>query len=240
MQVCNPGYAVMMAARRYIRTSCALLALLVPAFASASRAELQGHWLQLKSDRDKGQLTPAGQEVMAHYVPIRDDPDLQCKPPSLTNVIGIPDPPFEILLHDDSVDINYEYMDVREHVPLSSTLRPEDAPYTDPQYPHLGRAVGHYDGDTLVVETADPEKGYLDTLRVTYPQSNQMRSVARFTANGDRMHVEITHTDPLYYEAPFTMRFDFMRVDLDILEFGCTVDAASYEDRLEESDQTAH
>jgi len=28
------------------------------------------------------------------------------------------------------------------------------------------------------------------------------------------------------------MRFDFFRVDFEILEFGCTVDAANYDDRL--------
>ena len=59
--------------------------------ATADRADLEGNWLQLESDIPEVQLTAAGEAVVANYVPLRDDPDFQCKPASLTNVIAIPD-----------------------------------------------------------------------------------------------------------------------------------------------------
>jgi len=202
--------------------------------ASADRAELQGNWLQLSAERPSAELTPEGRAAVADYVPLRDDPDLQCIPASLTNVIGIPDPPWEIRLHDDHVEINFEYMDVRRRVPLDSELSPEDAPYTVADHPHLGRSVGRYEGDALVIETADIGQGFVDTRGAVegYPQSAGMRYVERFLADGDRLYVTITHVDPVNYAEPFDMSFEFLRVDLEVLEFGCTVEAASYDDRL--------
>ena len=72
----------------------------------------------------------------------------------------------------------------------------------------------------------------LNTLSTPYPQSTQMRTEARFTADIDRLHVDILHTDPVIYREPFVMSFEFIRVDFEVLEFGCTIEAASYEDRL--------
>ena len=202
--------------------------------ASAERAELAGTWLQLSAERPFVELTAAGQAAVADYVPLRDDPDLECRPASLTNVIGIPDPPWEIRLRDDHVEINFEYMDVKRHVPLDPDLRPDDAPYTVTDHPHLGRSVGRYEGETLVIETADVGQGFVDTRGAVegYPQSVQMRYEERYRADGDRLYVEITHTDPLNYSGPFDMSFEFLRVDLEVLEFGCTVEAANYDDRL--------
>ena len=202
--------------------------------ASADRAELQGTWLQLSAERPSAELTPEGRAAIADYVPLRDDPDLECKPASLTNVIGIPDPPWEIRLHDDHVKINFEYMDVRRRVPLDSGLNPEGAPHTVADHPHLGRSVGRYEDDTLVIETADVGEGFVDTRGAVegYPQSAGMRYVERFRADGDRLFVTITHVDPVNYVEPFDMNFEFLRVDLEVLEFGCTVEAASYDDRL--------
>ena len=83
-----------------------------------------------------------------------------------------------------------------------------------------------------MIETVDPEAGFLNTLSTPYPQSTQMRTEARFTADIDRLHVDILHTDPVIYREPLIMSFEFIRVDFEVLEFGCTIEAASYEDRL--------
>ena len=116
--------------------------------------------------------------------------------------------------------------------PLDAQLRPEDAPYTVADFPHPGRSSGRFEGDSLAIETVDPEAGFLNALSTPYPQSTQMRTEARFTADIDRLHVDILHTDPVIYRQPFVMSFEFIRVDFEVLEFGCTIEAASYEDRL--------
>ena len=200
----------------------------------ADRAELNGTWLQLSAERPPVELTPAGQTAVANYVPLRDDPDLECRPASLTNVIGIPDPPWEIRLHDDHVGINFEYMGVRRRVPLDSELAAAEAPFTVAEFPHLGRSVGRFEGEVLVIDTTDVGEGYVSTLFKAegHPQSPQMHYEERYRADGDRLFVEITHTDPVNYHEPLEMGYEFFRVDLEVLEFGCEVDAASYDDRL--------
>lgn len=210
------------------------LLLVLPISAVAQRSALDGAWMQLSASRPDVELTTVGKEAVANYVPLRDDPDMQCKPGSLTNVIGIPDPPFEIRPHENHVEINFEYMDVKRRVPLDSELRLDDAPFTAADYPHLGRSIGRYEGDTFVIETAGSEAGFLETRGAAegYPQSTQMRMEERFRAEGDLLYVDILHTDPVNYTDSFTMSFEFFRVDFEILEFGCTVDAANYDHRL--------
>ena len=202
--------------------------------ASADRADLEGTWLQLSAGRPSAILTPEAEEAVADYVPLRDDPDLRCQPPSLTNVIGIPDPPWEIRLLDDRVEIDFEYMDVRRRVPLDPDLDVADAPYTVEDHPHLGRSVARFEGEVLVINTGDVGQGYVDTRGPAegFPQSPWMRYEERFRADGDRLYVEIIHTDPLYYIEPFSMNFEFFRVDLEVLEFDCQLDAANYDERL--------
>src|SRR5260370_42522549 len=104
-----------------------------------------------------------------------------------------PSPSIEVRQHQDYVEINYEFMDVRRRVPLKKGLAAKDAPYTARKYPHLGRSVGQYDGETLVVETLGQRAGGLDTLGAPgLYQSDQMRTVERFTPNGDRMESVVT------------------------------------------------
>ena len=145
-----------------------------------SSTVLKGNWMQLSASRPEVKLTPAGELAVAKYVPLRDDPDLQCKPASLTNVLGIPDPPFEIRLHDDMVEINFEYMDVKRKVPLTKELTVSTAPYTVADHPHLGRSIGRVEGDTLIIDSGDLQVGFVDTLGRPYPQSIQMRTEERY------------------------------------------------------------
>jgi hypothetical protein len=42
----------------------------------------------------------------------------------------------------------------------------------------------------------------------------------------------VTHRDPVYYSKPMVMSYDFVRVDTTIMEWGCTVEGANYDERL--------
>lgn len=203
------------------------------ASADGKRADLDGVWLFYGSQvpKDPG-LTAAGREKLEHYDPLRDDGDLKCKPVSFSRIMHTPSPPIEIRQRGDHVEINYEFMDVHRRVPLGGKLA--GAPYTVADHPHMGRSMGRYEGDELVVDTFDVEAGYLDTLGFPgLPQSAQMRTEERFVPNGDRVKVIVTHTDPVYYTKPMVMTYDFVRVDTQIMEWGCTIEGASYDKRLD-------
>ena len=43
----------------------------------------------------------------------------------------------------------------------------------------------------------------------------------------------MTHHDPVYYSKPMVMSYEFVRVDTEIMEWGCTLEGANYDERLE-------
>ncbi len=208
------------------------------AFASAARAagaraDLDGVWLFYGAQvPDDPGLTAAGREKLEQYDPLRDDTDTVCKPVTFTNIMHTPSPPIEIRQRAGHVEINYEFMDVHRRIPLDGALA--SAPHTVADHPHMGRSIGRYDGEELVVDTVDVEAGYLDTLGFAgLPQSAQMRTEERFIPGGDRLQVVVTHRDAVYYTKPMVMTYDFVRVDTKIMEWGCTLEGANYDERLE-------
>jgi hypothetical protein len=211
----------------------ALYAFVGTARAAGTRADLDGVWFFYGAQvPDDPGLTPAGREKLEQYDPLRDDTDTFCKPVTFTNIMHTPSPPIEIRQHRRHVEINYEFMDVRRRVPLDGALA--NAPHTVADHPHMGRSIGRYEGEELVVDTVNVEAGYLDTLGFAgLPQSAQMRTEERFMATGDRLTVVVTHHDSLYYTKPMVMTYDFVRVDTQIMEWGCTLEGANYDERLD-------
>jgi len=65
-----------------------------------------------------------------------------------------------------------------------------------------GRANGHWEGDTLVIETVGMRAGTLD--QVGLPYSDKVKVVERLTRSGDLLTDEITLIDPEAYTRPFT------------------------------------
>src|SRR5207253_6939599 len=174
-----------------------VLAISVPALAAGKRSDLDGVWILYRAEIGKLQLTPEGEKKRAAYDYQKDDPDFQCKPASVTRVMHTPSPPIEVRQHGDYVEVNYEFMDVRRHVPLKKGLAAKDAPYAAKKYPHLGKSVGQYDGENLVIETVGQKAEILDTLGSPgLYQSDQMRTVETFIPNGNKLQVTVTHYDP--------------------------------------------
>jgi hypothetical protein len=195
------------------------------------RTELNGVWILLRSNTENLKLTPAGENLRAAYDFQKDDPDMRCIPASFTRIMHTPSPPIEVRQRQDRVEINYEFMDVQRRVPLKKGLSAKDAPYAVRQHPHMGRSVGQYDGETLVIETAGQRAGVLDTLGVPgLYQSDQMRTVERYTPNGDNMQVTITHYDPVYYQQPLIVNYTYLRLPGGkILKWDCKPEEATYE-----------
>ena len=68
-----------------------------------------------------------------------------------------------------------------------------------------GDSVGHWEGDTLVVETNNIRAGTMDRNGVPY--SDKMTAVERFRrVSPTRLEIETTLTDPEAFVTPFTMK----------------------------------
>jgi len=89
------------------------------------------------------------------------------------------------------------YMDGRPHPPIE-TIKGET---------WLGHSVGHYEGDTLVIDTVGFNEGtWLD--RAGHPHTNLLHVIERLTRpNKDTLHYEATIDDPAAYTKPWTMRW---------------------------------
>jgi hypothetical protein len=204
---------------------------LMTVHAAGKRADLDGVWILLRAQVGNLQLTPEGEKKRAAYDFQKDDPDFQCKPASITRVMHTPSPPIEIRQRADRAEINYEFMDIHRRVPLKKGLAAKDAPYAVGNYPHLGRSVGQYDGESLVVETVGQHAGVLDTLGVPgLYQSDQMRTVERFIPDGNKMQIVVTHYDPVYFVQPMIVTFSYVRLPGGKIEkWGCKPEEATYE-----------
>ena len=95
-------------------------------------------------------------------------------------------------------------------------------PNNDPQPWWYGYSIGHWDGDTLVVETT----GFRDDVWLDVdgsPLTNSGKLTERFRRlNFGSLQIDVTVEDPKSYTKPFTVRVNQrLMPDTDLIEFVC-------------------
>lgn len=113
------------------------------------------------------------------------------------------------------VAITYEMLHDTRIIPL------DDRSHPGPNVrQYMGSSVGHWDGDTLVVETTN----LTDELTVgRMPHSEDLRLTERFTRiDPDMINYVVTVNDPRTFERPWTFRLTLTtQPDYEILEYAC-------------------
>jgi hypothetical protein len=92
----------------------------------------------------------------------------------------------------------------------------------DPNPTWLGYSIGHWEGDTLVVNSAGfNDEGWLDVGGT--PQTESLRLTERFRRpDFGHLELEVTFDDPKTFTAPFTLRMvKTYSADTEILEDVC-------------------
>ena len=149
-------------------------------------------------------------------MPAKFDYTGHCLPQGMTRSMNSPFP-IEIIQAPKRVAILFEAWNVFHVVPTDGRGFPKNI---EPTW--IGTSIGHWEGDTLVVET----KGFngktnLDT--VGHPHSDQLRLTQRFTRS-DEQHIayEVTIDDPVTYTRPWKNARTFtLRPDWEIMEYSC-------------------
>ena len=89
----------------------------------------------------------------------------------------------------------------------------------------LGNPVGHWEGDTLVIETTNFHSSEdIGRTAVVYGNADPetFRIVERFTRTGpDTLDYEVTMSDPNTWTQPFTIRVPWNETDEQIYEYQC-------------------
>ena len=125
-------------------------------------------------------------------------------------------------------------------IPLRDSKNPQHWP--EPVEAWMGNSVGHWEGNTLVVETTNIKSGDSVTSDIyaraasplnmasqnvppfnTIPTSAKAHTVERFTmTNPNSLTYEITYTDPEVFTAPWTVRMEWARDDeYQMFEYAC-------------------
>jgi hypothetical protein len=93
----------------------------------------------------------------------------------------------------------------------------------DPDPTWRGTSVGHWEGDTLVIETVGFNgRTWLDTAE--HPHSDQLHVVERMTMpDNDHINYEVTMEDPKFYSKPIknTRVFVRMKPGQELFEYSC-------------------
>jgi hypothetical protein len=125
--------------------------------------------------------------------------------------------PSEIVMLDEDLTYRQIYLDGR-------TLE------KDPQPTWMGYSVGHWEGDTLVVESNGfNDRTWLDTMG--HPHTDALHTVERYRRpDFGHLEMQMTLQDPAVYAKPWTVKIDsLLAPDTELIEAVCKDNAKSLE-----------
>jgi hypothetical protein len=154
----------------------------------------------------------------------KDNPDAHCLPMGLMQFHLHPQPR-KIVQTPKLIVIMYE----ANHGLRQIYLDGRRLPGNDPEPWWYGYSVGHWEGDTLVVETT----GYRDDMWLDVwgtPMTSAGKTIERFRRlNYGSMQIDVTIDDPKAYTKPFTVRVNHrLSPDSELIEFICQDRDASH------------
>ena len=175
------------------------------------KPDLQGIWItrnaasfDVSEVADSRQIPYLPEALEREQKADRVDPVAHCSMPGVPRLTYMPFP-IQIMQRPGYVVFLYEYQ--HDHRIIQTNGRPhlEDIDF------QLGDSVGHWDGDTLVVDVADfNNETWFDASGNHH--STALKVVERYTRTGpDVMQYEATMTDPQTFSRPWTIRMDLHR-----------------------------
>ena len=192
----------------------------------AGKADFSGVWQKpyvpdmSKDGRDqKGfselPFTPWGEAEWKSYDAAEGDYTGSCLPFGMTRSVNTPEP-MQIMQSDKYFAFLFEQNSWFSVIPI------DGRPHGKGISTWFGDSVGHWEGDTLVIDTVNFNgKTRLDTIG--HPHSEQLHLVQRFS-RPDLGHInyEVTVDDPKTFTKPWTNTRTFtLRTDWEMMEYSC-------------------
>jgi hypothetical protein len=165
---------------------------------------------------EEAPLRPEAAAIMRNRRQNAETPDQRCLP------LGVPRAelisfPFKIVQTPGLIVMMYEQDNTRRQIYTDGRKLP-----ADPNPTWLGYSVGHWEGETLVVESA----GFNDQVWIDsagHPTSESLHIQERFRRRDfGHMDLQVTIDDPKMYTKPFTFKVtQLLLPDSDIFEYFC-------------------
>jgi hypothetical protein len=173
------------------------------------------YWLSVLADFKPGEapLLPTARKSDVSVVA----GNVHCRPLGFPLVETTP-APFKIVQTSSLMTMIFETDTTFRQIFTDGRMHPQD-----PQPSYMGYSVGHWDGDTLAVDTIGlTDRGILDGLG--HGHTEALRVTERFhRVNFGRTELQLTFDDPKTFTRPVTIKFNLvLRPDTDLLEYYCT------------------
>jgi len=162
-------------------------------------------------------LRPEGAELQRRRAAARNVGDV-CMGTAGIPFAGLVSEPIKIIQAPKVTVVLYEVDNLHRQIFTDGRALPKE--YSLPAY--VGYSVGHWDGETLVVETAGfNDKTNLDLMG--HPHSDSLHLLERFHRRDfGHLDIEMTFDDPKLYNRPFTIKVPHeLMADTDIFELYC-------------------
>ena len=152
--------------------------------------------------------------------PVHDDPQLLCYPHGMPR-IALSSHAQQFIQGNKYLSIHYEDDHFYRAIPLDGRAHAKDLDPYGTGGTFMGNAVGHWEGDTLVVDTLGLRPWWLDAR--DHMHTEALHIVERFTMTGpQRMKYELTLEDPKIFTKPFTNTWEMrMMPNWELEEYIC-------------------
>ena len=163
--------------------------------------------------------TEAGLAAAADYEQPFDDPAIHCHPANIIFGFTHDSHVNDIYQTDDTVTIQYGYMDLVRTVHLDRTEHPDDI------VPGVGgHSIGRWEGDVLVVDTVGFEQGVVFPLGDGLMHSADMQVTERFEVRDEGqtlVRAYVAH-DPAFLQTDWVGESVFQRTSEPYRPYNCT------------------
>ena len=193
------------------------------------KPDLSGFWMPVESRQTSAQPCRRSQAWRGSAAAVgggglqgtdreqrKGSPGVRCWPSGIPEKNNIPDglkvvqtPDLMIFLHESRTIYRQIFTDGR---PLPKNAQPT----------WMGYSIGHWEGDTFIVETIGQNgKTWLDMRGL--PGTESLRVIERFTRpNIGRINIHVTIDDPMAYTKPWDVQLAWRLVpDTDLIESIC-------------------
>lgn len=151
---------------------------------------------------------------------MKDDPDARCLTPGVPRIVNMP-MPLQIIQTPQQVAILYEAFHTFRVIPTDGTPHVNPANLTSDGL-YLGDSVGHWDGDTLIVDVTDfNDVTWLDNAGGIH--SKDLHVTERYRRpDHDTLLYEATLEDPKVLTKPWTVKSTLKLHPKDrLMEYEC-------------------
>ena len=143
------------------------------------------------------ELTDAGEEAAAAFKR-EDNPRFRCETTSIIFDWTFDGPVNRITQNKDTITMEYGQFGLKRMVYVNQKAHPASLKPS-----RTGHSIGHWEGETLVVETTSFQPGYLNT---PVPNSDKLTVTEKFSLDTAKMALTRSYTaeDPVYLKGKYT------------------------------------